>query len=61
MFTGKLCDIDIDECASRPCVNGGTCINDKNGYSCACPFNYAGKNCERVQLCTKGKKCTKSK
>lgn len=25
-FTGKRCDKDIDECASNPCENNGTCI-----------------------------------
>ena len=36
---------DIDECASNPCKNGGTCIENIGGYSCDCPDGYAGENC----------------
>ena len=25
---------DIDECASNPCQNGGTCADDVNRYDC---------------------------
>jgi len=40
--TGSLfsCE-DIDECDSSPCMNGGTCNNNENEYSCDCP---SGKN-----------------
>ena len=24
-YTGKNCDIEIDECEETPCLNGGTC------------------------------------
>ena len=24
-YTGDSCEIDIDECATDPCYNGGTC------------------------------------
>ena len=24
-FSGRFCEIDVDDCASRPCYNGGTC------------------------------------
>lgn len=35
-FTGKRCEIDIDECASQPCFNGGTCKDLPQGYRCQC-------------------------
>ena len=38
-------DSDIDECASSPCQNGGTCIDDVNTYTCLCASGYAGVNC----------------
>ena len=37
---------DIDECASSPCQNGGTCIDDVNSYTCLCAPGYSGVNCD---------------
>uniref|UniRef100_A0A8B9SFH9 Delta-like protein n=1 Tax=Anas platyrhynchos TaxID=8839 RepID=A0A8B9SFH9_ANAPL len=44
-FTGRHCDDNVDDCASFPCVNGGTCQDGVNDYSCTCPPGYNGKNC----------------
>lgn len=38
---------DIDECSSRPCSNGGTCIDRVNRYICHCRTGYTGKICEK--------------
>ena len=37
---------DDDNCASFPCVNGGTCVDGVNLYSCTCPAGYVGNICE---------------
>ncbi|KAK7105726.1 hypothetical protein V1264_017068 [Littorina saxatilis] len=37
---------DIDECASSPCQNGGSCVDQVNAYTCNCPAGYNGSNCE---------------
>ena len=39
-WTGPTCSEDIDFCASQPCLNGGTCIDTVNGYTCNCTGNY---------------------
>ena len=36
---------DIDECESSPCMNGGTCDNLVNGFSCNCTDKYNGSRC----------------
>lgn len=44
--TGQLCTSDINECASNPCKNRGTCTNTSGGYVCSCRAGYTGPNCE---------------
>ena len=38
--------IDIDECSSNPCENGGTCNDAVDMYTCDCDAGYNGDNCE---------------
>ncbi|XP_050541159.1 sushi, von Willebrand factor type A, EGF and pentraxin domain-containing protein 1 [Daktulosphaira vitifoliae] len=45
-FSGKRCEIDIDECASQPCYNGGSCIDLPQGYRCQCKNGFNGINCQ---------------
>lgn len=35
-WTGRNCEIDVNECAESPCKNGGICINGLNNYTCRC-------------------------
>ncbi|RDD45649.1 Deleted in malignant brain tumors 1 protein [Trichoplax sp. H2] len=48
-YTGKNCEIDIDECASNPCQSmaGGlaVCKEFLGYYTCECPVGYSGYNC----------------
>jgi len=46
-----LC-VEIDECTSKPCLHGGTCVEHVNGYQCVCPFAYVGYHCEGSTLFT---------
>ncbi|NXA89478.1 MMRN1 protein, partial [Melanocharis versteri] len=32
-------------CASSPCQNGGTCVNDRQSFICACRHPFGGVNC----------------
>ncbi|XP_056270868.1 sushi, nidogen and EGF-like domain-containing protein 1 isoform X4 [Pseudoliparis swirei] len=45
-FTGRRCQIDVDECASHPCQNGGTCEDQINSFLCRCAPGYTGTQCE---------------
>uniref|UniRef100_A0A0L8GAC7 EGF-like domain-containing protein n=2 Tax=Octopus bimaculoides TaxID=37653 RepID=A0A0L8GAC7_OCTBM len=45
-FTGHRCEVNINECLSNPCQNGGICIDKINGYICKCMKGITGKYCE---------------
>uniref|UniRef100_A0A914WAC7 EGF-like domain-containing protein n=1 Tax=Plectus sambesii TaxID=2011161 RepID=A0A914WAC7_9BILA len=47
--------VPADPCTSQPCKNGGTCqrsASDPEEYSCDCPENTHGNNCETLLKCT---------
>jgi hypothetical protein len=48
-FAGSRCRKNVDECASNPCGEFGTCIDGENAYSCTCDPGYEGFWCEREQ------------
>lgn len=37
--------MDITECGSKPCQNGGTCIDQINVFSCNCAPGFTGDTC----------------
>nr|KAG5704759.1 hypothetical protein BaRGS_005215 [Batillaria attramentaria] len=46
-FTGRNCEIEINECVTRePCQNGGTCNMVNGQYVCSCPLGFMGGDCE---------------
>lgn len=44
--TGKDCQIDVNECETNPCKNGGECVDLINRFRCICPVGFAGDLCE---------------
>ena len=40
---------DIDECAPKPCQNGGSCEDSINSYTCKCLAGFDGENCENSE------------
>ena len=44
--TGPNCEVEINECASFPCRNGGDCIDLIGSYLCNCPDDFGGFDCE---------------
>lgn len=58
-WKGVRCETSTQPpCASSPCVNGGTCVNTKNGnstgsgttagYVCHCPIGFSGPTCHQI-------------
>jgi hypothetical protein len=41
-FQGETCEIDINECASNPCENDGTCVDLPGRYECICITGFEG-------------------
>lgn len=44
-FTGAHCETNIDDCASNPCRNAGTCVDAINDFTCTCTLGFTGKDC----------------
>ncbi|KAH9489124.1 hypothetical protein Btru_057137 [Bulinus truncatus] len=45
-YTGQFCEINIDDCQSKPCQYNGTCTDLVNNYTCTCIDGISGRNCE---------------
>lgn len=41
---------DVNECASDPCTNGGTCVDQVNGFTCSCVPGFTGDVCQTSEL-----------
>ncbi|XP_054708446.1 sushi, von Willebrand factor type A, EGF and pentraxin domain-containing protein 1-like [Uloborus diversus] len=60
---GTYCEVNIDDCASKPCLNNGTCTDAVGGYICSCPIGWTGKQCEEnindciINPCQNGGSC----
>ncbi|XP_047437308.1 lactadherin-like isoform X2 [Mugil cephalus] len=44
-FEGVHCQINVNDCANKPCMNGGVCRDLDADYTCQCPSPYVGKQC----------------
>ena len=51
----------MDACVSQPCINGGTCVQADERFTCLCPDHYTGIICEdlicSVNPCQNGGRC----
>lgn len=58
----------FQDCAARPCLNGGTCVDLIDKFACFCKDGYTGKACQddidvcsaaasNVSLCFNGATC----
>ena len=39
-------DLDSDDCIPNLCLNGGTCVDGWQSFTCLCPNGYYGNLCE---------------
>ncbi|CAL8360875.1 unnamed protein product [Gadus morhua 'NCC'] len=44
---GAVCR-DVNECASSPCLNGGSCSDEVNQFSCTCAKGWTGASCQNA-------------
>jgi len=35
-FSGPTCAVNVNECSPNPCLNGATCIDEIDHYTCHC-------------------------
>uniref|UniRef100_A0A8C4NGL3 EGF like repeats and discoidin domains 3 n=1 Tax=Eptatretus burgeri TaxID=7764 RepID=A0A8C4NGL3_EPTBU len=45
-YRGHHCQIDINDCESTPCLNGGVCTDFVGDYQCHCTAEFLGRNCQ---------------
>ncbi|TNF33867.1 MAG: hypothetical protein EP329_07855 [Deltaproteobacteria bacterium] len=45
-YEGPTCAVDHDDCAPNPCLNGGTCTDGVDSFTCACVGAWTGTTCE---------------
>jgi len=46
--TGNLCQVNVNECGSSPCLNKGTCVDGVASFTCLCELPYNGPTCAEV-------------
>ncbi|XP_028921673.1 lactadherin isoform X2 [Ornithorhynchus anatinus] len=45
-YKGIHCQENENECSSKPCLNGGTCLDLEGDYACKCRSPFLGKTCK---------------
>ena len=51
MILLHIYNTDIDDCETTPCLNGGTCQDELNDFSCTCAVGFTGKDCSVGKMC----------
>ena len=41
---------DINDCVNHTCLNGGSCVDDVNNYTCRCVPGFKGDRCEKSKI-----------
>lgn len=45
-FTGKICEVNIDDCRFNMCMYNFVCVDEINFFKCKCVFGFLGRFCE---------------
>ena len=65
IFYNMIAFTDIDDCMPDSCLNGGTCEDGINSFTCQCAEGFDGPTCENSMclfvtfFCSKGKNVLK--
>uniref|UniRef100_A0A8C4FFZ2 Neurocan core protein n=1 Tax=Dicentrarchus labrax TaxID=13489 RepID=A0A8C4FFZ2_DICLA len=43
---GFIPSVENNPCQTNPCLHGGSCLQEGDGYSCYCPQGFSGESCE---------------
>ena len=46
-IAGPNCEVNINECASNPCLHGSRCRDGINKFTCECKLGYTGTTCNQ--------------
>lgn len=41
--SGSLCEAEVNECLSSPCLNDGVCVDEVNKFICSCAGGFTGE------------------
>lgn len=40
---GSVCEVEVNECVSSPCLNEGVCVDEVDKFTCSCAAGFTGK------------------
>ena len=66
-LAGDRCQLNMNECDSNPCLNGGDCVDGVHNYTCICPSEFIGRHCDQeldpcsFSPCQNGASCVTTK
>lgn len=47
-----MCEAEVNECVSSPCLNEGVCVDEVDKFTCSCAAGFTGEMTERLSCLT---------